>query len=243
MARLHHKIDGGNKDIGAVQPIRFNYTVKSEIDGLGYLMTRTAIPYRVEPTEENLSKLKSNKIMDIFYAETTAMVVRHEILSRLDSNLTPFDNDHFYAWDDVDLSWRIWLLGYRVVVTSESICYHDRDMNTRVAKLYNSRYIYYYTRGRFISMLKNYEVSYLFRYLPLAVMIEICKCIALLYYKPDHAIATLKGIMWGLTHFRYIMKRRAVSRKHLIRKNSDLKTVFVKTSLLDLMKQFNHNWH
>ena len=75
--------------------------------------------------------------MDIFYAETTAMEARHELLSRLDSNLTPFDNDYFYAWDDVDLSWRIWLLGYRVVVTSESICYHDRDMNTRVAKLYN----------------------------------------------------------------------------------------------------------
>ena len=27
------------KDIGAVQPIRFNYAVKSEIDGLGYMIT------------------------------------------------------------------------------------------------------------------------------------------------------------------------------------------------------------
>ena len=238
------KLMEDNSEIGAVQPIRFNYTVKSEIDGLGYLMTRTAFPYKIETTEENLSKLRSNKIMDIFYAETTVMVVRHEILLRLDnSNLTPFDNDHFYAWDDVDLSWRIWLLGYRVVVTSESVCYHKRDINTRRAKLYDSRYIYYHTRGRFISILKNYELTYFFTYLPIAIIIEISKSLALLYYKPDHAIKTFKGITWGLTHFRYMMKKRTLSRMHLIKKNSELNTVFVKTSVLQLFKQFKHNWY
>lgn len=35
-----------NKGIGAVQPLRFNHNDRSEIDGLGYHMTRTGFPYR-----------------------------------------------------------------------------------------------------------------------------------------------------------------------------------------------------
>lgn len=230
------------KDIGAVQPLRFNYTVKSEIDGLGYLMTNIAFPYRVEPTEENLSKIKSNKVLDIFYAETTVMVVRYKILFQLDSKLTPFDSNHIFGWDDVDLSWRIWLLGYRVVVTSESVCYHKRDINTRRMKLYDARYMYFGTRGRYISMLKNYELSYLIKYLPIAVMVDICKCLLLLYYKPDQSITTLKGMIWGLTHFRYILNKRYDFRKIAIRKSSDLETVFVKPSARSLIAQFKYNW-
>jgi GT2 family glycosyltransferase len=231
-----------NKDIGVVQPLRFNYTHKSEIDGLGYYMTRTGFPFRIETTKENLTRLKSNKFMDIFYGETTVMVVRYEILRRLDSDLRPFDSDHLYAWDDVDLGWRIWLLGYRVVITSESFCYHNRDINMRVSKLYDSRFIYLGTRGRLISMIKNYELPYLFEYLPLAAAIEIMKSILLLYYKPDHAAAGVKGIVWVITHFRYLMKKRSISRKNLTRKNSELGTVFIKTSIKELIRQFKHNW-
>jgi GT2 family glycosyltransferase len=236
------KLMENNKDIGAAQPVRFNYTRRSESDGLGYLMTHTGFPYRIETTEENLLKLKSKKIMDIFYGETTIMVVRYGILFRLDSDLKPFDNDHLYAWDDVDLGWRIWLMGYRVVITSESFCYHKRDKNNRVMKLYDSRYIYLVTRGRFISMIKNYEISSLFKYLPVAVIIELVKSAFLLYYRPDHAAATIKGIIWGLTHFRYMKKKRSISRRPLIKKNNDLNRIFIKTSALDLLKQFMHNW-
>jgi GT2 family glycosyltransferase len=236
------KLMENDRTIGAVQPLRFNYTDKSEVDALGYLMTRTGFPHRIPTTEENLMKLKSNKIMDIFYGETTVIVVRHEVLLRLRSNLKLFDDDHLYGWDDVDLGWRIWLLGYRVVVTSESICYHNRDINTRVAKLYNARYLYLGTRGRFISIFKNYELSYLIKYLPLTFIIEISKSALLLYYRPDHAIATIRGVMWGLFHFRCMMKKRAISRRPLTRRNSELGTVFVKTSPLDLIRQFKHNW-
>lgn len=232
-----------DRDIGVVQPVRFNYKDKSEIDGLGYLMTRTGFPYRIETTTENLLKLKANKIMDIFYGETTVMVVRHEVLFRLDKSLNPFDNDHFYAWDDVDLGWRIWLLGYRVVITADSFCYHNRDVGTRVATLYDSRFIYFGTRGRFIALLKNYELSNLFKYLPVAVAIEILKSIVLLYYRPDHAMATIKGLMWGVIHFKSIMKKRATSRRPLVRRNSDLDNVFIKTSPLELVRRFKHNWH
>ena len=236
------KLMENDEEIGAVQPLRFNFHHRSQIDGLGYLMTRTGFPYRIETSQENLSKLRSNKIMNIFYGETTVMIVRYKILISLGSNLKPFDDDHLYAWDDVDLGWRIWLLGYRVVITSESFCYHNRDLNTRVGKLHSSNFFYLGTRGRLISMIKNYEVSYLIKYFPLTVIIELSKSILLLYYKPDHSSAALKGIIWVLTHLRYLHKKRSKSRKNLVKKNSDLDSVFIKTSPFDLIKQFKHNW-
>jgi GT2 family glycosyltransferase len=231
-----------DREIGAVQPLRFNYKNRTEIDGLGYYMTRTGFPHQIETTQENLSRLMSKKMMDIFYGETTVIVVRHKALLSLDSDLRPFDNDHLYAWDDVDLSWRIWLLGYRVVIISDSVCYHNRDLKTRVTKTYPSRYVYLNTRGRFIALIKNYELSYFFKFLPIAVSIEIMKSVALLYYKPNHSIATLRGIVWGFTHFSYVWRKRSRSRRNLTRKNKDLNGIFIKTSPKDLLRQFGYHW-
>ena len=231
-----------NTDIGAVHPVRFNYIDKSRIDSLGNLMTRTGFPYKIETTEENLSKLKSGKIMDIFYGETAAMLVRTRILLQVAVDLEPFDKDNLFAWEDVDLCWRIWLLNYRVVVTSYSSCYHNIDTGTRRAKKYDSRYTYLVTRGRFISMIKNYELSFLIKYLPIAVMIDLAKAMLLLYYEPNHATAAMKGLVWWIIHIRYMMKKRYLSRRPLVKRNNELQNIFIKTSPRQLVRQFKHNW-
>jgi GT2 family glycosyltransferase len=231
-----------DEQIGATQPLLFNYRHKSEIDSLGCLMTRTVFPYRIETTEENLSNLKSKRIMDIFYGELAVMVFRTEALLGLNNDLRPFDDDYLFGWDDVDLSWRIWLLGYRVIITSDSICYHNRDINTRLAKLYPSRTAYLATRGRLISMLKNYEVIHLIKYLPVTILIELLKSAVLLRYKPSHAISVFKAILWPLTHFPRILRKRSVSRSNLIRPNSGLEAVFIRTSPIDLLRQFKKSW-
>jgi GT2 family glycosyltransferase len=231
-----------NVNIGAVHPVRFNYSDKTIIDGLGYLMTRTGFPCKIETTEENLSQLRLKRTMDIFYGETAIMLVRMKVLLNLDSALEPFDKDHYFSWEDVDLSWRIWLLNYRVVVTSESFCYHNRKIDTRKAKSLDSRYTYLVTRGRFIAMMKNYEVSYLFKYLPLALMIDFTKAVLLLYYKPQHAFATFSALFWGVSHIQYVLRRRSKYRKPITRKNKDLDNIFLKTSAIDLLRQFKLNW-
>lgn len=231
-----------DKQIGATQPLLFNYRQRSEIDSLGCLMTRTGFPYRIETTEENLSRLQSTRTMDIFYGELAVMVIRHEALLRLDNDMRPFDDDYLFGWDDVDLSWRIWLSGYRVVITSDSVCYHNRDISGRVAKLYPSRATYLGTRGRLISMIKNYEVPNLIKYLPPAIAIELLKSIVLLSYKPRYALAVLKAILWPLFHLFHVLRKRSTSRKNLIRPNCELDAVFLRTSPFDLFKQFKHNW-
>ena len=231
-----------SNDIGAIHPIRFNYLDKSKIDGLGNFMTHIGFPLKIEPTEENLSILKSKRTMDIFYGETAVMLIRAKILFCLDSSLEPFDSDYIFAWEDIDLSWRIWLLNYRVVITCEAYCYHNRELNTRVAKLYDSRYVYLVTRGRFISMLKNYEVSSLIRYLPVAIAIDVLKAFLLVCYKPGHAVATFKGLLWGLINFQHIIDKRHALTPHKKRRNAELDGIFIKTSLLNLIDQFRLNW-
>jgi len=48
------------------------------------------------------------------------MLTRKEILKKLGV----FDEKFFITFEDVDLGWRTWIIGFRVVVVQSSIVYH-----------------------------------------------------------------------------------------------------------------------
>lgn len=231
----------GDESIGAMQPILFNYDDKQKIDSLGHLMTYTGYPYKIQGTNENLLKLQSKKVMDIFYAETAVVVVRYDVLRAMSSTLEPFDGDYFMHWYDVDLSWRLWLMGYRVVITSESVCYHDRGVSGSLNKL-KPENIFKNTRNRLITLLKNYELPFLVKFLPLTLFLEITKTVALICYRPDHSRATIKAIFWVLSHPNYIRQKRQKYRKHFVQTNSKLSSVFIHTNLVHLYRELRRHY-
>ena len=230
-----------NKKIGAISPILLDYNDKSKIDSLGHLMTYTGYQYKIPCNDENLAKLKTQKNMDIFYAETAVVLVRRDLLNRLSESGEPLDGDYFIHWYDIDLSWRIWLMGYRVIITAESICYHDRGISSGAWKLKDEN-IFIGTRNRLITLLKYYEKSYLFKFFPLTICLEFLRGLALLSKRPSHAKATFKAIFWVLFHPSYIYKKRKKSRLPLTESNDSLKGVFVKTSISHLLSSFKRNY-
>ena len=230
-----------DEKIGAISPILFDYKDKSKIDSLGHLMTYTGYQYKIPCNKENLAKLKAKKISDIFYAETAVVLVRRDLLNRLSKSMEPLDGDYFIHWYDIDLSWRLWLMGYRVVITAESICYHDRGVSSGAWKL-KSENIFMGTRNRLITLLKYYEKSYIFKFFLVTVCLEILRGLVLLSRRPDHAKATFKAIFWVLFNPRYVLKKRAQYRYSLTESNDKLKGIFVKTKISDLMNAYKSNY-
>jgi len=230
-----------DQTIGAVSPVLFDYTDKSKIDSLGHFMTYTGYPYKISCTNENLNLLKSKKIMDIFYAETAVVVIRRDLLCRLDENLEPFDGDYFIHWYDIDLSWRIWLIGFRVIITSESFCYHDRGISGGAWKL-KPHNIFLSTKNRLTTFLKYYETSKIFKFFPTMIFLEFLRAFALLSKRPDHAKATFHAIFWVLFHPKFIMHKRKKFRKPLTESNDKLSKVFVKTKISYLKNEFKRHY-
>jgi GT2 family glycosyltransferase len=81
-----------------------------------------------------------------------------------------FDEDFFMYFDDIDLGWRLWALGHKVVFAPQSICYHIHYGSS--SKLPQAKVLYLYERNALYTIIKNYEQQYLDRVLPLALLLQ-----------------------------------------------------------------------
>jgi len=78
-----------------------------------------------------------------------------------------FDEDLFLYHEDHDLSWRIRMMGWKLVATSNSVCYHHYNFNKGVLKFYHSE------KNRLHILLKNFECKTLCLISPALLLIEV----------------------------------------------------------------------
>ena len=60
---------------------------------------------------------------EILFACGGAMMIRRDFFLEVGG----FDEDYFAYYEDVDLGWRLWVLGYRVRLCPEAICHHRHN--------------------------------------------------------------------------------------------------------------------
>ncbi len=110
---------------------------------------------------------------DVLFASGAAMVMPTDVFERVGG----FDPRYFMFFEDVDLGWRLWLLGYRVRYVPESLVYHrhHRSMDS-----YGSwREHYLLERNALFTIFKNYEDENLKRVLPAALMLAVRRGVTL----------------------------------------------------------------
>ena len=72
-----------------------------------------------------------------------------------------FDEDFFAYYEDVDLGWRLWVLGYKVVFAPGSVIYHHHHGTSRIFSEDKLRFLK--ERNSLYSVFKNYDDSNLAR--------------------------------------------------------------------------------
>ena len=80
-----------------------------------------------------------------------------------------FDESIFFYHEDHDLSWRIRLLGLKMVVNPRAIIYHKYHFSRNKDKFYHSE------KSRLYLLLKNYSFKTLILILPATVLVEIAQ--------------------------------------------------------------------
>jgi len=76
------------------------------------------------------SKTEIDEIREVSSARGASMLVRSDIFEKLDG----FDQKFFVTFEDVDLCWRSWILGYRVLIIPTSIVYHEGGITIKKIK-------------------------------------------------------------------------------------------------------------
>lgn len=82
-----------------------------------------------------------------------------------------FDEDYFAYVEDVDLGWRLWLMGYRIVYCPEARVYHRHNATSNQFDWW--RKFTLLARNSLLTVYKNYEGENLNRILPAVLLLEI----------------------------------------------------------------------
>ncbi len=109
---------------------------------------------------------------DVLFGTGAALFVRAALYREVGG----FDERFFMFYEDVDLGWRLNLLGHRVRYVPESVAFHRHHVT--IKKFGNFRESYLLERNALLSMVKNYDDESLARTLPAALALAVRRSIA-----------------------------------------------------------------
>ncbi|HMA32868.1 MAG TPA: glycosyltransferase family 2 protein [Chloroflexia bacterium] len=104
----------------------------------------------------------------LLFACGGAMLIRRAVFLEVGG----FDPTFFIYFEDVDLGWRLWVLGYRVVFAPESVVYHKEGGTTGARRAPSHRRYLLFEANTLSAIVKNYEQPNLDRVLPAALLLE-----------------------------------------------------------------------
>jgi GT2 family glycosyltransferase len=103
---------------------------------------------------------------ELLFACGGSMVIEREVYLRVGG----FDADYFAYFEDVDLGWRLWVLGYRVTFCPTAVTYH-RSHGT-ASRFQGYKRTVLYERNALCSMVKNYDDEALRDFLAAALLLS-----------------------------------------------------------------------
>lgn len=146
----------------------------TKIDYAGGTIDRFGYPREVGhnlPVSE-LSRFSDER--EVFYACGGALLIRKETFLAIGG----FDEDFFLYFEDTDLSWRLWLLGYKIIISPKALTLHRH--NATAKKIAGYKIKYHGERNSLYMLYKNYDNHNCWRYLAGALSVRVAKISELL---------------------------------------------------------------
>ena len=131
-----------------------------------------------------------------------AALIKRNIFMKLGG----FDEKFFLYTEDVDLSWRLRLFGYRVAFTPKAKVAHYFSGSSK-SKAIDAQKLYYCHRNLLRSILKNCGPS-LGRALRSYLLFSLIIVAGFSILETEKAMAVVKAILWNLANFRDTYIRR-----------------------------------
>lgn len=160
-------------------------------------------------------------------------LVKKEIFN----NLGGFDNDFFMYYEDGDFSWRLRLAGYKILVISESVVYHDYKYIPDLKNKDIKRKFYLLERNRLMMILKNYSLRTLILISPMIFLTEIGMNI--FFIRKSWYFKKFYGYFWILKNLNdLIKKRRSVQKTRVVSDKELTKNFSIKIDFIELNNFF-----
>ena len=170
-------------------------SVAGNLDILGF-------PYMRGVNEEDKGQWDNSD--EIFFSFGGAMLIKREVFEKTGG----YDEKTFTLGDDIDLSWRTRLLGYRVVVEPKAVLYH-RVSATLGTKLGRSQKRFLSERNTLRALLKNYSFFSLAGILPIYFLLLFAEIsFFLILGKFALVNSAIRALNWNIRNFNGTLYQR-----------------------------------
>ncbi|MFH0765473.1 MAG: glycosyltransferase family 2 protein, partial [Calditrichota bacterium] len=151
------------KILSLLKPGWFDYSSAAggEMDVYGYPFAQGRIFDTVEPDHGQYDDTRY-----IFWGAGAALMIRRELFLAA-GGLTEW---FFAHMEEIDLLWRLQLMGYRVAVVGEAKAYHRGAMTIRAGSF---RKFYLNHRNSLAMMVRNYSFFSLLKFLPVRLWLDL----------------------------------------------------------------------
>jgi len=102
------------------------------------------------------SKKNVDDIREISSARGASMLVKKELFH----NLEGFDERFFVSFEDVDIGWRTWIMGYKVVIVPKSVVYHIGEQTIKKIK---PKIAFHGFKNQLSMKITNFETKLVFK--------------------------------------------------------------------------------
>ena len=204
------------RGIGMVYGKLYNMEHRKRLDEAGSYLTWSGFLW--SRAEQNIEDVGQFVVPEYVLAgKSASCIIRADVFREVGG----FDESFGILGEETDLSWRVWLSGYKVVFEPSSIGYHA--FNTKYkppAKYYTSSRVQFNGCRNYITMLmKNLEARHLW-IVPLHSTIWLIAGLAMIGTgKVRMGANIIRGLGYVIGNIGLIMKKRAIVQE--MRKKSD----------------------
>lgn len=150
------------------------------------------------------------------------LLVERRVLNELGN----FDEDYFFYFEDMELSYRLFALGYKICCEERALALHDRGEGTanlsfRGSGLYPKRRAYFTLRNRWLTILIHYQIRTWIVLSPVLVLYELAAFLesmrrgwVIVYLKAFFSLTGEMASIWQ-RRARWMSKRKVTDRNIL----------------------------
>lgn len=212
LSKLMLKISS-DKTVAAVQPKlrwiidkrRFDYA-----GGMGGMMDIFGYPFCYGRLFETIEEDKGQYdwVEEIFWASGSASLFRRDLYLEAGG----LDERFFAHMEEIDLNWRLQLMGYKIKAAPQSVVYHYAGATLAAGDF---RKKYFNHRNSLLMILKNFEWRNLLWILPLRILLELAATVLAVKQKDyRRIIAIFRGGWWNIWNIPCIFAERSWIRRH-----------------------------
>ncbi len=209
-----------NPDVGAVTPKSLLYRDRAKVGVMGLNIHITGLGFvrGLNRQDRDLPK----EPFQVAGVSGCSFLIRREIVELMGG----LNEDNFMYYDDVDLSWVVSLMGYRICCVPRSVVYHEYELKMTPQKMF------WLERGRLSALLCYLKPLTLVALMPLLMFTEALTIGYCVIRGPRYIWAKLRAWFSVASNMRSLLRRhRQIQR---LRRLSDF----------ELLKRFklNYEW-